>query len=293
MLSLRALTLCAAVCAVTANVIGLDFGSDSMKIALVQPGSPLEIVTNFQSKRKTPTCITFYRGERMFGSDAYALMARKPELTFSKTFRMLGRSVDHPQVAEIMQRQYFPYESYTNETVGTTCLKQEETYYTPEELMSMMMQHAKDITASFGGQTIKDCVITVPSHFTQHERRALYTAAEIADLRILTLMEENTAAALHFGIDRVFDAPHTILYYNMGASSVQVSVVTYSSYVVKEAGKNKSIGQFEVVGKAWDHSLGKKRSLLFFSLLSSPQPLDPPLPPFSHPLLSPSLCRWL
>ena len=70
------------------------------------------------------------------------------------------------------------------------------------------------------------------------------------------MIEENTAAALHYGIDRVFEEPNTVIYYNMGASAVQVSIATYSSYQVKEAGKNKSIGQFEVVGKAWDASLG-------------------------------------
>jgi molecular chaperone DnaK (HSP70) len=100
-----------------ANVIGLDFGSDAMKVAIVQPGSPLDIVGNFQSKRKTPTCITFYRGERMFGADAMALMSRKPELTFAKAYRMLGRSVDHPLVKEVL-KQYFPYEVYGNETTG-------------------------------------------------------------------------------------------------------------------------------------------------------------------------------
>ena len=123
---------------------------------------------------------------------------------------------------------------------------------------------------------------------------------------MLSLIEENTAAALHYGIDRVFEEPNTVIYYNMGASAVQVSIATYSSYQVvhhntarqcraahsttshyvlysnnyflssplivislsffllllllvfqiKEAGKNKSIGQFEVVGKAWDASLG-------------------------------------
>ena len=82
--------------------------------------------------------------------------------------------------------------------------------------------------------------MTVPSSFTQHERKAMFTAAEIADLRILTLIEENTAAALHYGIDRVFESPTTVLYYNMGASSVQVTIVTYSSYVVKEGNGNNS-----------------------------------------------------
>ena len=160
---------------VDANVIGIDFGSSSMKVALVQPGAPLEIVTNFQSKRKTPTCIAFYRGERMFGSDATALMARKPDLTFAKVNRYLGKKADHHLVKELVQDHYYPYDIYSNDTMnGATCIKQEETFYTPEELIAMMLQHAKDMTANYGGKQIKDCVITVPSHFTQHERRALY-----------------------------------------------------------------------------------------------------------------------
>lgn len=212
-------------------------------------------VTNFQSKRKTPTAITFYRGERMFGADSIALMARKPDLTFTRTFRMLGRSVDHPAITEF-PKQYFPYVAYTNETTKALTLKQEETYYTPEELIGMMLDHARLMTANFGGKKIKDCVITVPSFFTQHERAALFAAAEMADLNVLSLIEENTAAALHYGVDRVFEQPETVVFYNMGAASVQVTVVTYSSYQVKEGGKNKTVGQFEVVGKAWDSSLG-------------------------------------
>ena len=122
--------------------------------------------------------------------------------------------------------------------------------------MAMILNHVKEMTLNFGGKKIKDCVITVPSSFTQHERAAVYTAAEIADLNILTLIEENTAAALHYGIDRVFETPYNVLFYNMGAGSTQVHIVSYSSYPVKEGGKNKTIGQFEVLGKAWDSSLG-------------------------------------
>merc|ERR1711871_660008 len=83
-----------------------------------------------------------------------------------------------------------------------------------------------------------------------------YAAANIADLRVLSLIEENTAAALHYGIDRVFDEPHHVLYYNLGANSLQVSIMRYSSYTMKEAGKNKTVGQFEVVGKSWKSSIG-------------------------------------
>ena len=84
-----------------ANVIGIDFGSDTMKVAIVQPGAPMEIVTNLQSKRKTPTAISFYRGERLFGADATAIIARKPDLTFVKLNRILGKTVDHPVMKQI------------------------------------------------------------------------------------------------------------------------------------------------------------------------------------------------
>lgn len=240
----------------TPNVIGIDFGSENMKVGIVSPGSPLEIVNNFQSKRKTPTCISFYKGERLFGSDSFALMPRKPEITFSKLFRMLGKMPEHPHMEEL-ERHYFPFDIYSNETRGVTTLKVDETYYTPEELLAMMMQHARDMTKNYGGKTIRDCVLTVPASFTQHERMALYTAASISDFNVLSLIEENTAAALNYGMDRNFDAPTTVLFYNMGSSSVQVSIVTYSTLVVKEAGnKNKTVSQFEVVGKSWDSSLG-------------------------------------
>jgi hypoxia up-regulated 1 len=200
-------------------------------------------------------CVAFYKNERLFGSDATALMGRKPEVSIAKIFRMLGRGADHPAVKEL-KSQYFPYNIYQNETTGHTSISVDDAQYTPEELLAMVLQNVKDMTANFGGKGIKDCVLTVPAGFTQHEREALYTAAEIADLKVLSLIEENTAAALHYGIDRVFDQPSHVLYYNMGAGSTQVSIVTYSSVTTKEAGKNKTVGQFEIVGKAWDDSLG-------------------------------------
>lgn len=213
------------------------------------------VVTNFQSKRKTPTCISFYKGERLFGSDSLALMPRKPEVTYSKLFRMVGKHAEHPHMEEL-EKHYFPFEFDAEATEGRTSIKHEDTFYHPEELLAMMMQHAKDMTKNYGGKVIKDCVLTVPSSFTQHERVALYTAAAISDLNVLSLVEENTAAALNFAMDRNFEVPTTAVFYNMGSSSTQVAVVVFSGHVVKEGGKNKTFSQFEVVGKGWDSSLG-------------------------------------
>lgn len=186
-------------------------------------------MTNFQSKRKTPLSLTFYRNERMFGSDSTALMSRKPELTFNKLLRMIGKPHDHASIRVLNEKQYFPNKLMLNETTGQAALQlNEDTLFTPEELVGMMLQHAKDITKDYSnGQSIKDCVITVPSSFTQHERRALYDAAALVDLKILSLIEETTAAALHFAIDRVFEEPNHVLFYNMGAGTTQVYSTCY------------------------------------------------------------------
>ena len=140
------------------------------------------------------------------------------------------------------------------------CLSVNGETFTPEELVAMVLTHAKDITAAFGVNegSIKDCVLTVPSFFTQHERRALLDAAVLADLNVLSLIDENTAAGLHFGIDRIDEEPKNVLFYNMGASSLQVSIMKYHSYDHKATsyGKAKKVGSFQVLSKAWDATLG-------------------------------------
>ena len=117
--------------------------------------------------------MAFYRGERHFGADGYALIGRKPELAIAKFNRLIGRNADHPLAKELKQ-QHFPYEIYSNETTSVSSIKVDSTYYTPEELMAMMLQHAKQLTLNFGGKVIKDCVITVPSSFTTHEKSGMY-----------------------------------------------------------------------------------------------------------------------
>lgn len=122
----------------------------------------------------------------------------------------------------------------------------------------MVLSHAKDITSAYGAPNARDCVLTVPSFFTEHERRALLDAAVLADLNVLGLIDENAAAALHYGIDRVDEDPVNILFYNMGASSLEVTIVRYYSYETKDrlTKKTKKVGAFEVLGKGWDATLG-------------------------------------
>jgi hypoxia up-regulated 1 len=239
-------------------ILGVDLGSLYMKVALVQRNSPLEIVTNLHSKRKTEQMVLFDQGSRFYGADASSLMARKPHLTPSQMTVLLGRAHDHPSV-EVLKERHYHFEPSYNETRSGVCLTIDNVEFTPEELVAMVLTHAKDITAAYGVTTpLKDCVLTVPSFYTQHERRALLDAAELADLNVLALVNENTAAALHFGIDRIDEKPLNYLFYNMGAGALQVSVVRYFSYPHKATkyAKEKNVGAFEVLGTSWDATFG-------------------------------------
>ncbi|CAM9970948.1 unnamed protein product [Choristocarpus tenellus] len=121
-----------------------------MKVGLVARGKPLEIVTNTASKRKTEMAINFNRGERNFGSDAYALVSRKPQQTFTKITTMLGRHPDHLALKSILE--HLPNAVSFNETRGGIEVelkdKDEDTTFTPEELVAMILGQAQVILLS-------------------------------------------------------------------------------------------------------------------------------------------------
>jgi hypoxia up-regulated 1 len=137
--------------------------------------------------------------------------------------------------------------------------------FTPEELVAMVLSHAVDISVAYaveGGNTIlppRDMVLTVPSYTTMPERQALYDAAALAELNVLTLLDENTAAALHYAMDKSFekDNEQLLLFYNMGASALQVSVIRFYNYLQPQKyGAPKSVPALEVLGKSWDATCG-------------------------------------
>ncbi|TFJ83042.1 hypothetical protein NSK_005667 [Nannochloropsis salina CCMP1776] len=242
--------------AALAGVIGVDLGSEFMKVSLVKPGTMMDIVTNIHSKRKTETMISFYQGERSYGADAYSLLTRRPDVTYARLPTLLGRHDDHPSVT-LLGEAYFPTRVSYNESAGGLAIHHDkEASFSSEELVAMILTHAKDITKAYGGIPVRDAVLVVPSFYTQPERQALLDAAEIADMKILGLIDENTAAALLFAVDNVYEQPTNIIFYNLGASSLQVSLVEMSSYVTGRGSNEKRFAHFTVRAKAWDTTLG-------------------------------------
>ena len=247
----------------TAQLIGIDTGSAYFKVALVKPGSPFQIVTNVHSKRKTETLVGFEDGERRFGGDATTLASRRPKQAISFVPRLLGRNLNHTAV-DRMSSHYLPFGIATDDARGTANLTvigggadNSNVHLSPEEAMAMILTHAKSNADRFSGGKVTDAVLTVPSYYTVSERDSMKDAAHIAGLKVLSLIEENTAAALQYGISRIFpNETHTVLIYNMGASSTQVSIFEFTTYTMKKGSKNQTFGQFQTIGKAWDEHLG-------------------------------------
>mmetsp|Transcript_40066 Transcript_40066/g.96730 ORF Transcript_40066/g.96730 Transcript_40066/m.96730 type:complete len:923 (+) Transcript_40066:162-2930(+) len=246
-------------------ILGVDLGTLYMKVALVKRGAPLEIVTNLHSKRKTEQMILFDQGTRFYGADANGLLARKPTKTPVTMSIVLGRDDEHPTVKVLSERHYPLIPKYNATRFGSYFVVDGKEEYTPEELTAMVLNHAEEITIAYGKEKghdlgeVRDCVLTVPSFATQAERRAYLDAAKLGNFNVLSLIDENTASALNFGMDKMYEEPQTILFYNLGASSLQVSVIKFHSYEMKEgkySKKTKTVGSIEVLGKAWDSTLG-------------------------------------
>ena len=244
--------------------ISIDFGSEFIKVSSVRPGAgSYHIVVDEQSKRKVPAVVSFEGGERHFGNGATQLTMRKPKETYWFAHRLLGKSFTAPEVAAFRE-QGWPYELVEVEGRGSvgvrhTAFNGSTVVYTAEELVAMSLEHIVKISEADAETFLSGATLTVPPFFSQSERQALLDAADLAGLNVYALLNENTAAAIQYGIDRRYDnetAPHTILLYNMGSTSTKASVVTFAARQVKDGRKNKTEGGLEVLSVGYDARLG-------------------------------------
>nr|XP_013798958.1 PREDICTED: hypoxia up-regulated protein 1 isoform X2 [Apteryx mantelli mantelli] len=236
--------------------MSVDMGSESMKIAIVKPGVPMEIVLNKESRRKTPVAVSLKENERLFGDSALGMSIRSPKVAFRYFQDLLGKHIDNPQVA--LYRSRFPeHELVKDERRQTVIFKLSQTMqYSPEEMLGMVLNYSRGLAEEFAEQPIKDAVITVPAYFNQAERRAVLHAARMADLKVLQLINDNTAVALNYGVFRRKDinaTAQTIMFYDMGAGSTVCTIVTYQTVKTKDSGTQP---QLQVQGIGFDRTLG-------------------------------------
>ncbi|KAG5320504.1 HYOU1 protein, partial [Pseudoatta argentina] len=240
-------------------VMSIDLGSEWMKVAIVSPGVPMEIALNKESKRKTPVTIAFRDGERSFGEDAQVIGVRFPQNTFFYILDLLGKPIDNPLVQ--LYRKRFPYyDIIADDERKTVAFRlNENTTYTPEELLAQILHKGKEIAEASAHQKINEAVITVPGFFNQAERKALIQAAELAGLKVLQLINDYMAVALNYGVfgrTEINDSAHYIMFYDMGASSTTATVVSYQNIKTKERGFLETNPHVTVLGVGYDRTLG-------------------------------------
>ena len=171
---------------------------------------------------------------------------------------MIGVPGNNTDVLSRLENEFIPMELFVTEDQLNLSVKLRDTSFTVDEGVGMILEFVKKLAEKAAEGTIRDCVITVPVYWTRAQRKSLMSAAEAARLNVLSLIHENTAAAFYYGIDRLDnETDHYTLFYNMGASDLEVSLAKYNA-AIKKTGKvtNKTLENVEILAHSWDSSLG-------------------------------------
>eukprot|EP00191_Tetraselmis_sp_GSL018_P000225 CAMPEP_0177610198 /NCGR_PEP_ID=MMETSP0419_2-20121207/19625_1 /TAXON_ID=582737 /ORGANISM="Tetraselmis sp., Strain GSL018" /LENGTH=935 /DNA_ID=CAMNT_0019105435 /DNA_START=222 /DNA_END=3029 /DNA_ORIENTATION=- len=236
--------------------MAIDFGSENIRVSLVNSNRrpiQVEVVNNEISKRKTSAVVGFANGERLLGEAAASVDGKFRQTVFARARDVLGRNVSDPWVKGLLKRNYFPYELIDDSQTGTIRFSVgDDKSFSAEEIVASLLHYAHRISqAQFGGE-FQDCVIVIPPFFGMRQRQAILDAAALAGLNVISLIHSHSGAALQYGIERDFsNNTELVVFYDMGAGSVEVSLAKFSS-----VNKLKKFQQFEVLDVAWDHELG-------------------------------------
>lgn len=216
----------------------------------------MEMALNKESKRKTPSVISFRNNERLFGEDAQNMGVRFPANSYGYLFDLLGKTIDSP-IVELYKKRFPYYEIIGDKTRNTVIFRNGEDTFSIEELISQLLTQAKADAQTFTGQPITECVITVPGFFGQAERTALLTAANLSNLKVLQFMNDYTAVALNYGVFRRQEMNETVqyfLFYDMGAYKTSAAVISYQ--LVKDKATREINPVVQVLGVGYDRTLG-------------------------------------
>jgi heat shock protein 4 len=219
------------------SVVGFDIGNAYSKIAVTK-NKNIQMVPNDLSKLATPTLVTYSNKDRHFGEQSLSTWARTPRTTISGIKRLLGRKYNDPKLKdEAKDYIFYPLESLdANDHIGIkvptshNLENNEDKILAPEQILGSYLAKLKEFTHKFmDNMPIKDCVIACPAYFDDAQRRALLTAAKLAELNVLRLINETTAIALQYGILRPLpqDSTRRVIFVDIGDSDTQVAVVDF------------------------------------------------------------------
>jgi heat shock protein 5 len=223
-------------------IIGIDLGTTYSCVGIYQNGR-VEILANDQGHRITPSYVAFTEEERLVGDAAKNQAPSNPKNTIFDIKRLIGRRYDEPAVQKDLKHFPFTVVSKDNKPFVKVNVKGTDKTFSPEEISAMILQKMKSIAESYLGKNVGHAVVTVPAYFSDAQRQATKDAGTIAGLNILRVINEPTAAAIAYGLDKT-GGEKNILVYDLGGGTFDVSLLSIDD------------GVFEVLATSGDTHLG-------------------------------------
>jgi molecular chaperone DnaK len=202
------------------KVIGIDLGTTNSCVAVMEGSTP-KVIENAEGSRTTPSIVAFTDdGERLVGQPAKRQAVTNPEKTFFAVKRLIGRRYDDPMVGK--DKKLVPY-AITRASNGDAWLSDGKNQYSPSQVSAFILQKMKETAEAYLGAKVEKAVITVPAYFNDAQRQATKDAGKIAGLEVLRIINEPTAAALAYGLDK--QKQGTIAVYDLGGGTFDVSIL--------------------------------------------------------------------
>jgi molecular chaperone DnaK len=203
-----------------AKVIGIDLGTTNSCVAVMEGGKP-KVIENVEGARTTPSIVAFAKdGERLIGQPAKRQAVTNPDSTVYAVKRLIGRRFDDPITKK--DTELVPY-TIVKGANGDAWVKAGGEDYSPSQISAFILQKMKETAESYLGETVTQAVITVPAYFNDAQRQATKDAGKIAGLEVLRIINEPTAAALAYGLDK--NDGKTIAVYDLGGGTFDISVL--------------------------------------------------------------------
>nr|ABJ98722.1 heat shock protein 71 [Perna viridis]ABQ11278.1 heat shock protein 71 [Perna viridis] len=226
-----------------APAVGIDLGTTYSCVGVFQHGK-VEIIANDQGNRTTPSYVAFTDTERLIGDAAKNQVAMNPVNTVFDAKRLIGRKFDDASVQSDMKHWPFTVINDSSKPKIRVEYKGEQKTFFPEEISSMVLVKMKETAESYLGKTITNSVVTVPAYFNDSQRQATKDAGTISGMNVLRIINEPTAAAIAYGLDKKATGERNVLIFDLGGGTFDVSILTIED------------GIFEVKSTSGDTHLG-------------------------------------
>ncbi|KAK3927090.1 Heat shock protein 70 B2 [Frankliniella fusca] len=224
--------------------VGIDLGTTYSCVGVWQQGK-VEIIANDQGNRTTPSYVAFTDTERLIGDAAKNQVAMNPKDTVFDAKRLIGRRYDDPKIQADIKHWPFTVISDGGKPKIQVTFKGERKVFSPEEISSMVLTKMKETAEAYLGSTVRDAVVTVPAYFNDSQRQATKDAGVIAGLNVMRIINEPTAAALAYGLDKNLKGERNVLIFDLGGGTFDVSVLSIdegSLFEVKSTAGDTHLG---------------------------------------------------